>query len=233
VIPSLLLAIVLVASPQVDTIRVGHPSAPGALPAGVDTVDAYLQQNGERLPTVTFVQTIAETPDGFLVVQENVSRSGSTISLDSIAVARGTLATVWHGDVTPEGSRHVAFSPGRMAGTHADTLGHETPIDASIPDRMFDYSLLTLIADRLPLAEGFSATIALYDITRGPVYVPIRVTATESVSLGGLDAEAWKMEVDLGPRVVTRWVERSTGRELRWSVELPDGRTMVGERRHR
>jgi len=62
------------------------------------------------------------------------------------------------------------------------------------------------------------------------VFVPLEVSASEPVSVGGTSLDAWRMEIDLGPRTVTRWTEQGTGAELRWSLRMGD-REMTGERR--
>lgn len=228
--PILLSIVIAVASPA-DTIRVGHPSLQLTLPPGADTVDSYVSQEGEVRRAVTSVQTILEVPEGYLIVQENLGANGSLLTLDSILVAPGTLATLWHGDVTPAGRRHVAFGDGRVTGVAVDSLGRETSIEAELSAGSFDYSIFSLVADRLPLSVGFTATIATYDITRGPIFVSIEVLDAEDVVLGGTTYETWKMSVDLGPQSVTRWVDRTSRRELKWSVKM-DAREMTGERRH-
>jgi len=227
---SLFLSMMITSTPA-DTIRVGDPSLKANLSAGADTVDNYVVQDGKRRLAVIFVQTFTETPEGHLIVQENRSASGAILSLDSLVVADGTMETLWHGDVTPMGRRHVVFSGGRVRGVAVDSVGRETTIDEERPEGLFDYSVLTLVADRLPLGPGYEATIATYDITRGPVDVSIRVLAAESVTIGGIELGAWRMQVDFGRQSVTRWVERGTGRELRWSLSM-EGRDMIGERRN-
>lgn len=225
-----LIPLVVLATAPGDTIRVGDASLVATLAAGVDTVDNYVMRDGDKQLVVTFVQTITEVPDGYLVVQDNQSDGGVTLSLDSIVVAHGTLATVWHGDVTPIGARHVEFSPGRMAGVAVDTLGQEEPVDVEVPPGLFDFSIMTLVVDRLPLSVGYKATVATFDITRAAVYVPIEVMALETIQLNGSTFEAWKIDVDLGQVIVTRWVERDTRQELKWSFTF-NGREMTGERR--
>jgi len=214
-----------------DTIRVGEPTVAGTLQPGVDTIDAYVIRDGQRQLVVTSVETIVETASGYLVIQENRNGSGVIMTLDTVAVTHGSLATEWHGDVTPAGRRHVTFTGGRMTGVGVDSVGVETSIDERIGTDRFDYSLLSLITNRLPLATGYRATLATHDIARGPVDVPFTVRGAETIAVSGASFDTWRIDVDLGPRIVTRWVERGTGRDLRWSVTLP-GRELIGEPRH-
>ena len=108
-----------------------------------------------------------------------------------------------------------------------DTSGKQTRIDAAVPAGLFDYSIMTLVADRLPLRVGYKAIVATYDITRGVVYVPIEVVGTEALDVDGSTYDTWKMEIDIGRTKVTRWVERETRKEVKWSVTF-NGREMVG-----
>jgi len=227
-VAAVLLVTTLAAPP--DTIRAGNSELLLPMEAAVDTVDNFVVRDGERQLAVRFVQSIRPVDGGFLVVQENRDPSDGLLTLDSVVVATGTLATRYHGDVTPGGTRHVAFSDGRMTGAAVDTSGTRTVVDEPIPPGHFDYSVMTLVMDRLPLEAGYHGVLATWDITRGAVYVPFRVTGEETVRIGDTESEAWKMEVDVGPTTVTRWIDRSTRKELRWSVDF-GGRTMIGERR--
>jgi len=226
----ILLSLLMTALTPADTIRVGE--APMAIPltAGVDTVDNYVLVDGERRLVAISIQAVTTVEGGYRIVQENLRPSGQVMTLDSIVVTEENLATVWHGDVTPLGRRHLRFSAGRASGIAIDTLGVETPIDERADGDRFDYSIMSIVIDRLPLEAGYEATLQTFDITRGPVDVTFRVVGAESIRLGQTTFDTWKTEVDLGPQTVVRWIERSTGRELRWSLEA-GGREMFGERR--
>ncbi|MEJ2207297.1 MAG: hypothetical protein P8170_24745 [Gemmatimonadota bacterium] len=228
ILPLALALATLVPTPA-DTVTAGTLSL--ALTAGADTVDNYVVAGGERRLAITYIQTVSEADDGYLIVQENIRTGGQVVSLDSILVARRSLATVWHGDVTPVGSRHVAFDGRRVRGTVVDSLGEATPVDEAIPSGLFDYSIAMMVANLLPLEEGYEATLATYDIHRGPQFVHVNVSGTEEVTVGGARFDAWRMDVDFGGPPVTRWVDRATRRELRVEVELGE-RRMVSEARH-
>jgi len=227
-VATLALSLVMLAPAPADTLHVGDRSF--SIPVGADTIDNYVVRGGEEQLVVTYVQTITEVPEGYLVVQENISRSGASLSLDSLLLAEGSLATAWHGDVTPNGRRHVAFTDGRVRGISVDSLGTETPVDAAIPPGLFDYSVATLVADHLPLESGYEATLATYDITRGPAHVSLAVVAVDTISVEGGTREAWRMEVAFDGRTVTRWIDRMTRRELEWVLQFED-RRMIGRRR--
>lgn len=61
-----------------------------------------------------------------------------------------------------------------MTGVSIDTSGTQTQIAVDVPAGLFEYSIMTLDADRLPLAVGYRATVATCDITRCVVYVPLK-----------------------------------------------------------
>jgi len=225
---SLTLCLALLATPAADTVRVGD--RPLALSAGVDTVDNYVLRDGTERHVVTYVQTVDVVPEGYLVVQENLGVSGAMLSLDSILLAEGSLATMWHGDVTPSGRRHVVFADGRMRGIVVDSLGRESAVDTEVPPGLFDYSVAMLVADHLPLAVGYEVTLATYDITRGPVPVSVAVLGVDTLRVGTEVHEAWRMDVTFQGPAVTRRVDRASLHELEWELPLAD-RRMMGRRR--
>ncbi len=225
---SLTLCLALLATPAADTVRVGD--RPLALSAGVDTVDNYVLRDGTERHVVTYVQTVDVVPEGYLVVQENLGVSGAMLSLDSILLAEGSLATMWHGDVTPSGRRHVVFANGRMRGIVVDSLGRESTVDTEVPPGLFDYSVAMLVADHLPLAVGYEVTLATYDITRGPVPVSVAVLGVDTLRVGTEVHEAWRMDVTFQGPAVTRRVDRASLHELEWELPLAD-RRMIGRRR--
>lgn len=213
-----------------DTLRVSDPSSrPLVLTTGTETVDTYLNDGGDRRLIGVFVQTVSETSTGYLVIQRNDLPSGESLSLDTIALARGSLATLWHGDVTRAGRRHVAFEDGRMRGVTVDSAGESHMVDEPVPPNHFDYSVFGLIANQLPLAEGYQVVVATYDIVRGPQYLPMSVAGTETLDWAGGRVGAWRLDTELAPGwTVSRWVEPTSRRELRWVVKA-GSREMVGE----
>ena len=215
---------------QPDTIRTGHPLLASALVAGVDTVDTYfVGPSGERRLGVIYVETVVPVKDGFLVVQRNVRPDGTLLSLDTVAVDARTLAAQWHSDVTPRGSRRVTFANGRMTGSATDSAG-ATPLDQPVAAGAIDYSLGSLVVPHLPLREGYVATLALHDITRGPQWTTVRVLDREDVTVRGATVSAWKVALDYGAFAATQWIDASTHRGLRTEVQR-GAMKIVAERR--
>jgi hypothetical protein len=216
---------------QPDTIRTGHPIVASALVAAIDTVDTYfVGPSGERRLGVIYVETVVPVKDGFLVVQRNVRPDGTLLSLDTVAVDARTLATQWHSDMTPRGSRRVTFANGRMTGSSSDSAGAATPVDQPVAAGAIDYSLGSLVVPHLPLREGYVATLALHDITRGPQWTTVRVLGREDVTVRGTTVSAWKVALDYGAFSATQWIDVSTHRGLRTEVQR-GAMKIVAERR--
>ena len=214
-----------------DTIRTGHAVVAHALAAGVDSTDTYfVAPTGERRLGVIYAETVLPVPNGFLVVQRNARPDGRMLSLDSIEVDGRTLATRWHSDVTSRGSRRVTFTNGRMVGTSTDSAGAVTPVDQPVSAGAIDYSLGSLLVPHLPLREGYVATLALHDVTRGPQWTTVRVLGREDVAVKGATVSAWKVALEYGTFTATQWIDPTARRMLRTQVERGTTK-MVAERR--
>ncbi|HEU4829364.1 MAG TPA: hypothetical protein VFT04_09220 [Gemmatimonadales bacterium] len=211
---------------QLDTVR-----ADGAvrlsLEVGVDSSHTYALRGGERRRIMTYVETISEVPDGFLIVGENVRPDGQSFSIDSLIVSGERLAPIWHSDHSPAGHMDVRYEGGRMRGA-SDSAGTSRPVDAEVPAGSFDYSMARMIVNQLPLAPGYAGVVMTHDIRRGTVPLPFRVLGEEEITVGGKSSKAWKVEVDLGRAKAVRWIDQLTRRDLRTSITFPGGE-MVAE----
>jgi hypothetical protein len=205
---------------QRDTVRAGAASLQAlVLPVGVDSSDTYMLRNGERRLLVTYVEEVTRTPDGYLIVGRNVRPNGATVSLDSVAVAPGTLAPVWHADSTRGGRTRVRFAGGRMRGSVVDSAGARTEIDSVVPAGVYDYSMASRVVNLLPLRAGYTVVLPTYDIHRGPQFTRVSVLGEEDVEVRGRRVPTWKVEMDYGRFKATRWIHRDTRRDVRTAVE--------------
>ena len=221
-----LVAVVSAGHAQVDTVR-----ADGAvrlqLAVGVDSSHTYAVRGEERRRIMTYVETISEVPEGYLVVGENVRPDGQSFSVDSVIVARGSLAPLWHSDHSPAGHMDVRYDGGRLTGT-SDSAGTAAPVDVAVQPGAFDYSMARMVVNQLPLRAGYAGVIVAHDIRRGAVPLPFQVLGEEAVTVAGRTAQAWKVEVDLGRARAIRWIDQSTREDLRMVVTFPGGQ-MVAE----
>ena len=205
---------------QRDTVRAGAASLRSlALPAGVDSSDTYAVRDGERRLLVTYVEEVTRTPDGYLIVGRNVRQNGAVLSLDSVAVAAGTLAPLWHADSTRGGRTRVRFAGGRMRGTVVDSAGARAELDSVVPAGVYDYSMASRVVNLLPLRAGYAVVLPSYDIHRGPQFTRVTVLAEEDVEVRGRQVPTWKVEMDYGRFKATRWIHRETRKDVRTAVE--------------
>jgi hypothetical protein len=209
-----------------DTIRAGGP-VPLRLEIGADTSHTYAVRGDDRRKIMTYVETVSEVPQGFLIVGENVRPDGQAFSVDSVIVDGRTLAPLWHADHSPAGHMAVRYAGSRLTGT-SDSAGSTSAIDVEVVPGAFDYSMARLVINQLPLAPGYGGVVMAHDIRRGAVPLPFRVVGEEDVTVGGKSAKAWKVEVDLGRARAIRWIDQATRRDLRTSVTFPGGQ-MVAE----
>jgi hypothetical protein len=195
-------------------------------PGGTDTSEVWMERDTARRPVGTFVESVTPVRHGggaaFLVVQRMETARG--VILDSITVRAGTFAPLRHAAVTPRGSHRIEFSGVEVRGTAADSAGTH-PVSANLARPAFDYSLASFLLQGVPLCEGLTLRIPLYEHARGEVQAVARVVGAGTVQLRGRAYDVWNVDMDVGIGTISRqYVERSTGRLVGWSVELPGGR---------
>ncbi len=218
------------ASAQSDTLRAVASSWAAQPAIGVDTALVYFNRGGARQLGITYIESVAKTAAGYLVVQQNIRPNGQVVTLDSIELAAGTLAPIWHSDVTPAGRMRVEFANGRMRGTSTNPAGTATPVDTAVPAGAMDFSTASSFAGLLPLRAGYSAVLLTNDVHRGAVPVEIRVTGEETLDVRGKSMKAWVVENVTGGRVVRRWIDQAARREIKVLVDMGNGATMEMER---
>jgi hypothetical protein len=219
-----------IADAQSDTLRAVVATWAAQPTVGVDTALVYFNRGGQRQLGITYVETVAKTPAGYLVVQQNVRPTGQVVTLDSIEIAAGTLAPIWHADVTPRGRMRVEFAAGRMKGKATDLAGASSAVDSAVAAGAMDFSTAASFVRLLPLKAGYHAVLLTNDVHRGTVPVEIRVTGEESVDVAGRAVKAWVVENTTAGRTVRRWIEQASRREIKVLVDMGNGATMEMER---
>jgi hypothetical protein len=205
---------------QRDTVRAGGAALRAlALAPGVDSSDTYAVRNGERRLLVTYVEEVSRTPDGYLIVGRNVRPGGAVVSLDTVAVAAGTLAPVWHADSTRGGRPPGGFADRRRRGPPVDSAGARSEIDSLVPAGVYDYSMASRVVNLLPLRAGYAVVLPSYDIHRGPQFTRVSVVAEEELEVRGRRVPTWKVEMDYGRLKALRWIDRRTRKDVRTVVE--------------
>jgi hypothetical protein len=211
---------------QSDSIR-ADTAGRLVLAVGVDSSHTYAVRGDERQKIMIYVETVSEVPEGYLIVGENVRPDGQSFSIDSLIVARGSLAPLWHADHSPAGHMEVRYEGARLKGA-SDSAGTTRAVDSPVRAGAFDYSMARMVINQLPLAAGYAGVIVTHDIRRGAVPLPFRVIGEEEIVVGGKAAKSWKVEVDLGRAQAVRWIDQATRKDLRTTVTFPGGQ-MVAE----
>jgi hypothetical protein len=219
-----------VAASQTDTLRAVATTWAAQPTVGVDTALVYFVRGGQRQLGITYVETVAKTPAGYLVVQQNVRPNGQVVTLDSIEIAAGTLAPIWHSDVTPGGRMRVDFAAGRMKGTATNPAGASSAVDSAVAAGAMDFSTAASFVRLLPLKAGYHVVLLTNDVHRGTVPVEIRVTGEESIDVAGRAVKAWVVENTTAGRTVRRWIEQGNRREIKVLVDMGNGATMEMQR---
>jgi hypothetical protein len=211
-----------------DTLRPGDARLAAFAPPAADTSDVWMERDTAVRPVGVFTQHVIPASHGgrpaHTVVQRMEMRG--RVILDSVTVQGGSWAPVRHAAVTPAYRLAAEYRDGRVRGVRADSTG-EKPLDAALSGARFDFSLATLLAQGLPLREGYAACLPSYDVARGSeMLVGVRVTGAETVTLKGRSHDVWVVEIDYGGGTATYYMDRATRREVGWVSRFPDGRVM-------
>ncbi|HEU0054556.1 MAG TPA: hypothetical protein VFQ39_15315, partial [Longimicrobium sp.] len=106
------------------------------------------------------------------------------------------------------GTRSVRFEGGRARGESV-ARGVRSVVDAAVPADAFPGALLDLVLGGLPLREGFTARIAVFDAARASVTAStVQVMEYETVRSGdGSACRAWRVLVSGGADAGSYWIE--------------------------
>jgi len=194
----------------------------------------------EGTDTLAMVMTVRERslPIGMLVVETRrvagpggapaVQRVETTTSrvipstVDTFVVQLASLAPV--SQRTHE-DRVVALDYAGAAVRGTITEGGATGrVEVTLPTTVFYDNAMDLVLGALPLAEGYAASLPVYDDEAGRVaWRQVRVTGSDSVPGEGGMADAWRVETTRGTTRSTYWMDKRTRRMLRWALPVAGG----------
>lgn len=215
---------------QSDTLGASASTWAAQPTVGTDTAMLYLVRDGQRQAAITYIETVTRVADGFMLVQLNMRANGLTATLDTVVLAPGTLAPVWHADRTPAGSMRVAYAGGRLTGVRVDTAGQRTAVDTAVAADLLDFSAASSFFRLLPLRPGYAVVLKSWDVHRGVIHYPVRVTGEEEIDVAGAMVKTWKVETSSGGRTIEHWIDQRTRREVRATTTMGPMR-MVMERK--
>jgi hypothetical protein len=194
-----------------------------------DTLQMVMEKDGVVLPVAQLVieTSLGRSAAGAPVVRRVEATTSRMVpsTVDTFAVAAATLAPV--SQRTHE-DRVVAldFQGAAIRGTIAEG-GMTGPVEITLPMPVWYDNAMDLLLGALPLAEGYTASLPTYDdVAAAVVWRDIRVVGTEKVPGDGEMVDAWRVETTRKGGVSTYWMEKASGRMMRWSQPLPSGAQM-------
>ncbi|MDB4950635.1 MAG: hypothetical protein JWM27_3284 [Gemmatimonadetes bacterium] len=219
--------------PAAPTYHAVAPGAaevrPRAVRESTDTLQMVMEKDGVVLPVAQLVieTSLARSAAGGAVVHRvEATRSRMVPStVDSFQLAAATLAPV--SQRTHE-DRVVAldFDGAAIRGTIAE--GEMAgPVEITLPIAVWYDNAMDLLLGALPLADGYTASLPTYDdVAAAVVWRDVRVAGTEKVPGDGEMVDAWRVETTRKGRASTYWIEKSSGRMMRWAQPLASGAQM-------
>jgi len=202
-------------------VRVGAPVLRGLmLSPGSDTVDNYLVEGGSRRLTATTVRTITLQTDSIEPRYEirtlHWAPQGDTGS-STMTIRASDLSLVFHRVKAARDSAAVTASRTHLTGWVVLPNQPLRLIDLNLPAPVLGVEgQIPWLFPLLPLTAGSKMAIAHFSQwDGGERWDTLNVTGSESVTLGPITYDCWKVDVGaLGPpgHRMTRWVDRRTRR---------------------
>jgi hypothetical protein len=196
-----LLAAVLACVPAAAQDAVLHPGSAAVagerIGARIDTFDYMVPEDGEfvRVGELTMQTSIACVEGREAVVRtETTSFDEEVAQVDSFALDRRTLAAIVVRSDGVEGSWWLRFGGAGVRMVEGDELGADTS-DVELSGPVFYVGSTDLLLAALPLADGYAATLAVYDPDLGMDTIRVRVEAAERLLSGGAGATVWRVWV--------------------------------------
>ena len=115
-----------------------------------------------------------------------------------------------------KGERHVTldYASDRVVGTRIED-GVSRPVDVALPNTVHEGNLFGVTFAALPLADGATFSIPLYQYDKGLSAFEVRVTGYEVVATSQGPVEAWTLDVLTGPGLATVYlIAKADRREL-------------------
>ncbi len=217
---ALLLAL-LVAAPAFaqDAITPGHAD-----------LDMSRIVAGEAVYSVSIKQGPMEQTIGTLTAHLSIDQEAARIEsigelemmgqkfADTTVAAWPSLASISHVSNNPQQSLRFSVSDGLIAGMQGPPGSELAPFEMSVDGPFLDAAWLRVVIAALPLADGYTTTVAAYDYDLGGI-VDYTVSAEGPVVLeliNGRKYDALKVEVTVpNDEPVTYFFDASTGLLLR------------------
>ena len=209
---AMLLACAPAASAQNAVLRPG--SAEVSAEAILDRVDEFEVYSGDdpspvgRMTLRTRLATVEGTRA--IVRSEAIWMDDELVQVDSFSLDAGTLAPLAMRSSSVETGVDLRFTPGHVRQVDDGDWGADTS-DIVLPEPVFLGGSADLLLGALPLAEGYTANLAVYDADDGLDTIGIEVAGAEELALpNGRRVPAWRVLVTEGFLVSTYWMDRES-----------------------
>ncbi|HEU0300463.1 MAG TPA: hypothetical protein VFR37_13430, partial [Longimicrobium sp.] len=150
-------------------LRPGSPRVDGrAIPAGVQMLTMHADPGNRRMDASITLRTRLAAVDGTeaIVRTETFWQGDEVVRVDSFALHRRTLAPLLWRSAGPQGGVQVDFAPGMARTVRYGEWGADTA-RVPLPEPVFLAGTTDMLLGALPLGEGWSARLAVYDADEG------------------------------------------------------------------
>lgn len=197
--------------PVLLALLVATPSfAQDAITPGHSDMDTSLLDEGEMLFSISIKRGPMEQTIGSLTASLTIDEDAGQIKAirayemmgqklaDTTVAAWPSLASISHVSNNPERSLRFSVADGMITGVHTPSGSDAEAFEMSVDGPFFDASWMSLIASLLPLADGYSTTVAAYEYEQGGVAdYTLSVSGPVDIELpNGRKYEAWEVQSD-------------------------------------
>jgi hypothetical protein len=171
--------------------------------------------------------TVRETTNIAMVGMQQESEA--VLSIEPVTMRSVDQTLTFRGQT---GETHLVFAEGRVTGsatTPQPTGQFETQdIDAALLEGVVDQNVMAVVVPALPLAEGATFTMNVFDASEGgTVPLTLEVAGVEDVTVPAGTFSAYRVEITGGQQPVTLFVSQETPRRV---VKIqPTGQPIVIE----
>ncbi len=186
----------------------------GQIRMGTDSFRIESHRDGKLWRSATLIRQISRARDELVFAQ--TYRTAEGITVDTSWVNAKTLAPVrYFADVYGETQRFT-FAGKEASGTVVPKDSAARPVSVQSPVPLFNAVAIDLVYASLPLANGFTVDVPMYNPPRMQMTIKLRVVGEDTLEkLDGGKVAAWVLDYQLGPMTQKLWLDRKTGEFLR------------------
>lgn len=171
---------------------------------------------------------VAKQKNNLLVITTVDMRNAQSPWTDSTLVDIKNLAPIYHSSFNQQRDMVINFAQ-EIDGYYLDkSANSKTVISENPSGSYFDSNIYPQLIRWLPLAEGYTSSIAIFDYNPsakiGVMYATVKTVEKASLALDGTQTEVWKVTVtdDISDNaaVSTYYIDRTTRKILKQEIEI-------------